>query len=74
MAALTASTQLTYLNVAGHEGVGRAFVLAHQYNDMFPEGREMPHLQGLRATMGLLDNDSPYLVTKCCPRLQVRWC
>jgi hypothetical protein len=45
--ALTASSQLTYLNIAR--------IVAHQhYSKMFAEGRQLPKLKELRATMSIL--------------------
>jgi hypothetical protein len=64
IAALTASSQLTYLDIGS--GIARG-----QYSHMFPAGRQLPHLRGLRATMGLLAGyQDTTSLGRCCPNLQ----
>jgi hypothetical protein len=63
-AALTASSQLTSLSIG-------ALLQQQQYRHMFPEGRRLPKLKELWATMALLGTakDAEALV-KCCPNLE----
>jgi hypothetical protein len=64
VAALTASSQLTYLNIVG-------MVEQQHYSRKFPAGRQLPKLKELRATMGVLGSaeDAEGLV-RCCPNLE----
>jgi hypothetical protein len=63
-AALTASSQLTCLNMRG-------LVEQQQYSHMFPAGRQLPRLKELWATMGLLGTaKDASALAKCCPNLE----
>ena len=64
VAALTASSQLTYLNIER--------LVAHQhYRKMFAEGRQLPKLKELHATMGVLGTaDNAQALVRCCPNLE----
>ena len=64
VAALTASSQLTCLDIAG-------LVEQQHYCSIFPEGRRLPELRELRATMGLLGSSGDAeALTQCCPNLE----
>lgn len=65
-AGLTASSQLTALHLS------KGLVPQELYVDMFPDGRKLPHLRELHATMGLLgDWDATVEMVQCCPNLEV---
>lgn len=64
VAALTASNQLTYLDL------GRVLA-AGDYKHMFPEGCVRPQLRALTATMQLLsDHEAVRALVRCCPQLE----
>lgn len=64
IAALTASSQLTYLDIGS--GIARG-----HYSHMFPAGRQLQQLRGLRATMGIMARTQDTItLARCCPNLQ----
>lgn len=66
VAALTTSSQLTYLDI------GQGLVAQCQYVHMLPEGRQLPQLHTLRATMGLLASTRDVeTLAVCCAQLKV---
>jgi hypothetical protein len=64
VADLTTSSQLTCLNIEG--------LLAQQhYRRIFPDGRQLPRLRKLQATMGLLGTTVDVVaMVRCCPNLE----
>jgi hypothetical protein len=64
VAALTASSQLTCLII------DQGLVRQEQYCHMWPEGRRLPKLKEIRATMGLFGTKVDMIrLVDCCPGL-----
>lgn len=64
-AALTASTQLTFLDISS------AAIREEDFKSMFPAGKLLPHLQQLHASMDLLAGLELHLFIKCCPNIEL---
>jgi hypothetical protein len=65
-AALTASAQLTFLDISSEA------VQEHELKSVFPAGKLLPHLQQVHASMDFLAVlASPDLISNCCPNVEL---
>jgi hypothetical protein len=64
VAAAMASTQLTYLDLSD------SHCLYPQHRELFPSGRQLPHLVQLHVSLGMTNGLAGKAAAACCPNLQ----